>query len=132
MKIIDDLIVPSLELHKIIPNVDGAGEEDAIHLTRQAIVEIRNIAENSAIIEEYFLRISSQGGGADGFTFKLDFDTELEENDRLFHIEDQKIVVDPKTLFYLMGASIDWVSNEDGSGFIFIFENSLNPTAKDA
>jgi len=122
----DDLIVPNIDIYKIVPNIEGAGEEDAIFLTRTALEEIRHITANSVIIEEFFLRISSGGGGTKGFFFKLDFDSELEENDRIFYIEDQKIVIDAKTLFYLMGVTIDWSSTDEESGFIFKFDGEEN------
>ncbi|HPI21357.1 MAG TPA: hypothetical protein PKY56_13405 [Candidatus Kapabacteria bacterium] len=122
----DDLIVPNIDIYTIVPNIEGAGEEDAIFLTRTALEEIRHITAKSVIIEEFFLRISSGGGGTKGFYFKLDFDSELEENDRIFFIEDQKIVIDAKTLFYLMGVTIDWASTDEESGFIFKFEGDIN------
>jgi len=122
----DDLIVPNIDIYTIVPNIEGAGEEDAIFLTRTALEEIRHITAKSVIIEEFFLRISSGGGGTKGFFFKLDFDSELEENDRIFFIEDQKIVIDAKTLFYLMGVTIDWASTDEESGFIFKFEGDIN------
>ena len=121
----DDLIVPNIEEYKLVPNIEGAGEEDAIFLTRTALDEIRNITAKSVIIEEFFLRISSGGGGTKGFYFKLDFDSKLEENDRIFYVEDQKIVIDAKTLFYLMGVTIDWTLNHDESGFIFKFDGDV-------
>ncbi len=122
----DDLIVPNIDIYKIVPNIEGAGEEDAIFLTRTALEEIRHITAKSVIIEEFFLRISSGGGGIKGFYFKLDFDSELEDNDRIFYIEDQKIVIDAKTLFYLMGVTIDWASTDEESGFIFKFDSEEN------
>lgn len=65
------------------------------------------------------LRVYLSGKGCDGFEYGVAFDA-AEPDDIQFSLEGQSIslVVDPKTLGFIGGSTIDWVEDERGKGFV--------------
>jgi iron-sulfur cluster assembly protein len=73
------------------------------------------------------IRVGVRGGGCTGFTYVFEWADELKPTDTEFKAEghDLGIVVDPKSLVYLGGMSLDFVRGMMGHGFKF-----NNPNAK--
>ena len=71
------------------------------------------------------VRVGVQGGGCSGFTYQLKYAYAIDAADRELESHGVKIVIDKKSLLYLMGTQVDYVSELGQSGFKF-----LNPTAK--
>lgn len=67
------------------------------------------------------LRVSVSGGGCSGFQYGFDFDTEVEDDDRVFERDGAKVVIDETSLELLTGSQIDFV--EDLMGSYFKIEN---------
>ncbi len=67
---------------------------------------------------EFGLRLGVQGGGCSGLSYFMDFDTE-HPNDRIFEDEAKtvKVFVDPKSLLYMSGSTLDFAEGLMGSGF---------------
>ena len=93
--------------------------KEDITITPKALEEIRNIRSKNNLTESHALRVGVKGGGCSGFTYVLGFDTELKPNDKIFHIEDLTIYVDPKSLFFLSGTELDFSDGLNGRGFVF-------------
>lgn len=66
-----------------------------------------------------FIRVSVEGGGCSGLTYKLSFDDQLKENDKVFESNGIKIVVDKKSFLYLVGTELDYTDGLNGKGFVF-------------
>ncbi|MAP94243.1 MAG: iron-sulfur cluster insertion protein ErpA [Ponticaulis sp.] len=64
-----------------------------------------------------FLRVSVEGGGCSGFSYKFDFDTTIETDDLVIEKDGAKVVVDAMSLPFLSGAEIDFVDELIGSSF---------------
>jgi iron-sulfur cluster assembly protein len=94
-----------------------------ITLTENAVKEVKRLMD-SQNMENVALRVGVKGGGCSGLSYTLNFDPEVREQDQVFEFETVKVVVDTKSLLYLEGTSLDYVSGLNGSGFKFI-----NPTA---
>jgi len=94
-----------------------------ITLTENAANKVKELLESKS--PSTFLRVGVRGGGCSGFTYNLEFDTSLGENDRV--IEDKGITmhIDPKSFLYLMGTEIDYLETLSAAGFKFV-----NPSAK--
>ncbi len=95
-----------------------------IHLTEQAVAQIKNVQE----LEQKSglnLRVSVSGGGCSGLSYKLDFDSTISEKDKVFEHGGVKVVVDGKSYLYLNGMTLDFSSGLNGKGFTF-----NNPNAK--
>ncbi|MBK8947093.1 MAG: iron-sulfur cluster insertion protein ErpA [Ignavibacteriae bacterium] len=96
-----------------------------ITISEKAIKQVKQIMIENNIPENYSLRISIKGGGCSGFTYNMGFDADEKDGDTYFENQDLKIVVDGKSLFYLMGTQLDFSDGLNGRGFIF---NNPNAT----
>jgi iron-sulfur cluster assembly protein len=66
-----------------------------------------------------FIRVGVEGGGCSGLSYKLLFDNEEKEGDKVFEDNGVKIVVDKKSFLYLIGTSLDFSGGLNGKGFVF-------------
>jgi iron-sulfur cluster assembly protein len=71
------------------------------------------------------IRVGVRGGGCTGFTYVFEWADELKPKDTEFSEHGVAIVVDPKSLVYLGGMTLDFVRGMMGHGFKF-----NNPNAK--
>jgi len=71
------------------------------------------------------IRIGVRGGGCTGFTYVFEWADEMRPTDHEFADHGVAIVVDPKSLVYLGGMTLDFVRGMMGHGFKF-----NNPNAK--
>ena len=66
-----------------------------------------------------FIRVGVEGGGCSGLSYKLVFDHELKEGDKVFEDKGIKIVCDKKSFLYLVGTQLDFSDGLNGKGFQF-------------
>src|ERR1051325_2218151 len=66
-----------------------------------------------------FIRVGVEGGGCSGLSYKLEFDNQMKEGDRVFEDKGIKIVVDKKSFLYLAGTELDFTGGLNGKGFVF-------------
>lgn len=66
-----------------------------------------------------FVRVGVQGGGCSGLMYQLTFDTTLNEGDQVFEDNGVKVVVDKKSLLYLIGTELEYSGGLNGKGFVF-------------
>ena len=71
------------------------------------------------------LRVGVKGGGCSGMTYEVQFDDKQTDKDRVFDVNGVRLICDLKSLLYVDGMTIDYVSDMMGSGFRFV-----NPNAK--
>lgn len=71
------------------------------------------------------LRVYIQGGGCSGFQYGFEFDEDRAEDDLAIETDGVTLLVDPLSLQYLMGASVDYVESLHGAQFTI-----RNPNAK--
>ena len=90
-----------------------------INITPKAIAQVNKLKTENDIPSEHALRVGVKGGGCNGFTYQLGFDCEFTENDTIISHSDIKLVVDAKSLFYLMGCTLDFSDGLNGHGFVF-------------
>lgn len=69
--------------------------------------------------KEAFLRVSVIGGGCSGLSYKMRFDTEVKEKDRVFEEKGVKLVIDSKSYLHLVGTTLDFDGGLNGQGFSF-------------
>jgi iron-sulfur cluster assembly protein len=96
-----------------------------IRLTEKAVAEIRSIMKENSIPEHYGLRVGVKGGGCSGLSYSLGFDGDIRETDSILEIEDVKLVIDAKSLFYLSGTELDYTDGLNGRGFVFNNPNAV-------
>lgn len=87
-----------------------------ITLTQPASEKLSEIMQEKGI-GSYALRVFVSGGGCSGLNYGMTFSEAAEDDDRVFDAEGIKVVVDPASLEYLVGAEIDYIDNLIGGGF---------------
>lgn len=110
---------------RISTGIIGATEADDMIISQKALEMISTVREHNNVPDDFFLRIATRGGGCSGMSYALGFDNELSEGDRKLMTDKLNLVVDAKSLFYLMGVTLDFVDGPSGSGFIFTNPNDM-------
>ena len=93
-----------------------------ITLTPSAMKEAKRLLSEQPR-QDFGLRIGVRGGGCSGLSYSLNFDIQ-HEGDNVFEFEESRVFVDPKSLLYLDGLTLDFSNSLEGRGFKF-----LNPNA---
>lgn len=75
-------------------------------------------------IENGFVRVGVQGGGCSGLSYKMEFDNKIKPEDQIFEDKGVKVVVDKKSILYLVGTELDYSGGLNGKGFQFINPNA--------
>jgi len=95
-----------------------------LQFTDAAAKKVKNLIadeENPALK----LRVYITGGGCSGFQYGFTFDDQLNDGDMTIEKQGVSLVVDPMSLQYLVGGSVDYTEGLEGSRFIV-----TNPNAK--
>lgn len=87
-----------------------------ITLTETAATEIKNLFESQGV-ENAALRVFVSGGGCSGLQYGMAIADEVEEGDVEMEQHGVRILVDPLSMNYLAGASVDYVEDVMGGGF---------------
>jgi len=95
-----------------------------IQVTEKALGRIRQVFVKQGV-EGGGLRLGVQGGGCSGMSYLIRFEPKERPSDRVFEFEGVKLFVDPKSLIYLEGVTLDYKESLMQSGFVF-----ENPNAK--
>jgi iron-sulfur cluster assembly protein len=96
-------------------------------LSESAAREIRNIVQQQELdVEKIRLRVGVKGGGCSGFSYLLDLTETQKDSDEIFEQHGIKIIVDPKSLLYLGGTTIDFKDEIMGRGFVFQNPNATS------
>jgi iron-sulfur cluster assembly protein len=66
-----------------------------------------------------FVRVGVKSGGCSGLSYDLSIDNAKSEQDRLFEDNQVKILVDKKSLLYLLGTTLEYSGGLNGKGFVF-------------
>ena len=102
-------------------------QDQAVILTETAAREIKSIIEAQELdAEQVRLRVGVKGGGCSGFSYLLDLTETQKETDEVFEQHGIKIIIDPKSLLYLGGVTVDFKDELMGRGFVF---NNPNATS---
>jgi len=63
------------------------------------------------------LRVSVEGGGCSGFSYKFDLTDDAQDDDMVLQSEGAKVLIDPVSLMYMGGSIIDFVDDLMGQSF---------------
>ena len=98
-----------------------------IQVTPKAVSKIREAFAKQGVTGG--LRLGVLGGGCSGLSYQFKFDTKTRPTDNIFEFNDEggrvRIAVDPKSILYLGGLTLDYQETLMQSGFVF-----HNPNAK--
>jgi iron-sulfur cluster assembly protein len=88
-----------------------------IHVTPKAVDKIRQAFAKQGVSGG--LRLGVLGGGCSGLSYQFKFDTKPRANDHVFEYGDVKVFVDPKSMLFLKGMTLDYKESLMQSGFAF-------------
>jgi iron-sulfur cluster assembly protein len=89
-----------------------------ITVTETAAKKLTSLIEESGFVTPY-VRVAVKGGGCSGLSYDLSFDTEKNDKDTLVEDRGVKILVDNKSLLYLVGTELEFSDGLNGKGFEF-------------
>ena len=96
------------------------GCPDGIVVTDKALSHIRAALDKQGISPaEGGLRLGIQGGGCSGMNYAIQFDTQPRAYDRIFQFGEVRVFIDPKSLVFLKGTTLDWEDTLMRQGFVF-------------
>jgi len=96
-----------------------------IHLTEQAAKKIVTLLGKEGVSPESGgLRVGIQGGGCSGLSYAMRLDTQARDRDKVFEEFGARIFVDPKSLLYLNGTTLDYEETLMRQGFVFVNPNA--------
>jgi iron-sulfur cluster assembly protein len=87
-----------------------------ITLTQPASKKLQDIMVEKGI-EDHALRVFVSGGGCSGLSYGMTFAETLETTDQVLHTDGIKVIADPASMQYLLGAEIDYIDSLMGGGF---------------
>ena len=77
------------------------------------------MAEDGFDASKDYVRVGVKSGGCSGLSYELDFDTKVEEDDKVFEDNAIRIIVDKKSFLYLVGTTLEYSGGLNGKGFVF-------------
>ncbi len=91
-------------------------ETSVLTVTPTAVSMIRSLLEQRQI-PNYALRVFVSGGGCSGMQYGMAFEETPKDFDRVVEVDGVRLIVDPTSIMYLEGATIDFVDSLMGGGF---------------
>jgi len=92
-------------------------ETSSIVFTDNAANKVKALIDDEGN-ENLNLRVFVTGGGCSGFQYGFDFDENVQDGDTQIENSGVKMVVDPMSLQYLLGAEVDYKVSLEGSMFV--------------
>ena len=91
-------------------------------VSKSALERIQKVSQAN---KKKFFRISVDGGGCQGFSYKFEFDDEIKTDDNILDFNTIKVLIDPTSLEFVKDSKLDFVEDMIGSYF-----KISNPKAK--
>ncbi|MBZ0295571.1 MAG: iron-sulfur cluster insertion protein ErpA [Anaerolineae bacterium] len=85
-------------------------------VTAGAVNTIRTLLEQRSI-PNYALRVFVSGGGCSGMQYGMAFEEQPKDFDEVVEVDGVRLIVDPTSMMYLRGATIDFIDSLMGGGF---------------
>jgi iron-sulfur cluster assembly protein len=89
-----------------------------VKLSSEAQKEISEIFNSKKIPDGYGLRLTVNGGGCSGVSYKLGFD-QKKETDLSYYDYGFEVLIAKKDLMFLIGKKVAFKEEKDTRGFVF-------------
>lgn len=93
-------------------------KSNPVTLTSAAVAKVREIMATQDPIPAG-LRIGVVGGGCSGFQYSMSFENAAGMMDKTLDFDGLKVFVDPTSIMYLDGCTVDYVETIEAAGFKF-------------
>jgi iron-sulfur cluster insertion protein len=101
-----------------------SGLEAPLLFTNAAALKVKTLIDEEGD-ESLMLRVFISGGGCSGFQYGFTFEQNEGDGDTIVENQGVKLLVDPMSIQYLMGAEIDYSEGLEGAQFVI-----RNPNAQ--
>lgn len=91
--------------------------------------KITTLMSEQNMSPESFVRVSVEGGGCSGLSYKMDFDTQLKADDQEFEDKGIKLVTDLRSFLYVCNTTLEYTDGLNGKGFHFQNPNATRTCA---
>jgi len=95
-----------------------------IKITDKARNKISALREEEGHSNNHNVRVAVKGGGCSGLMYDLEFDSQIKDGDQVYEDQGVKILVDKRSLLYLLGTTLDFTDGLNGKGFQFVNPNA--------
>jgi iron-sulfur cluster assembly protein len=106
---------PSLNIVSTSPETEGT-----VEITESAAKAIQKYLLEHGAKESSGIRIGIRGGGCSGLSYFLDADENPRESDHVIEAFGSRVFIDPKSLLFLQGTTLDYVTGLMDAGFKFV------------
>ena len=89
-----------------------------VNVSNTAAQQLLNIfIEENKDPKENYVRVGVKSGGCSGLSYILDFDDKASESDKIVESNGVNLLIDKKSLLYLIGTTLEYSSGLNGKGF---------------
>lgn len=89
--------------------------QDTVTLSDAAAKRIATILRSDG--HKNAMRVSVEGGGCSGFSYKFDLVDDANDDDLVLEKDNAKVLIDSLSLVYMGGSEIDFIDNLLGQSF---------------
>ena len=90
-----------------------------VSVTETAKKKIFSLLEEEGMGRDAYVKVGVSSGGCSGLSYNLDFTKDKSEGDKLIEDNGVRILIDKKSLLYLVGTVLDFSGGLNGKGFTF-------------
>lgn len=113
---------PETTLHRlpISQVIEGAEPEDDLYITEQALRALHELRQLNHLPDHYVVRLGVRFGPSPRrVPYTLGFDATTRPEDATFPLGELRFAIDSRSIFYLMGVTLDYTDSSAGRGFLF-------------
>ena len=96
---------------------ESMNEESPLDFTDAAAFKVKSLIEEEQN-DNLKLRVFVTGGGCSGFQYGFTFDEAINDGDTEVENQGVKLLIDPMSFQYLVGAEIDYTEGLEGAQFV--------------
>lgn len=100
-------------------------QTQTVLLTRAAAEVVRDLLQQRNLDGSYALQVYVSGRSCSGFEYGMGLENKPSETDTSFDSEELKVIVDEVSIQYMTGATIDYIDDERGKGFLVENPNAV-------
>ncbi len=93
-------------------------QTQTVLLTPAAAEIVRGLRQEQKLDDSYALRVYITGQTCSGFQYGMALDNKPRETDATFESEGLIVLVDENSIQYMAGATVDYVNDARGKGFL--------------
>lgn len=116
------LFVVKLSQHKYFNNMLQKSKPQLIKITDLAVQKIAEMV-NLRGKPTAGIRIGIRTKGCSGLSYTLEYSDQINSTDEIIEAGAVKVLVDPKSVLFLIGSTMDYKEEEFASGFMFTNPN---------